>query len=182
MACKEIPESASPKKAFIWQCHFAARDRRAAGTEGRIGVIYQNDPTTGQQVVSGPQRQPASLQRKAPVGGHVYPRRKRPTAADFIRAEDMEKEKNVLDAAVDSLRSMGLDSENSVSAFSSSASAPDAPETSPTTSSSSVTQGLEFHQDQAQLLLEDIFEDYEKKHIGLAVSFSFDSSSESDDG
>ena len=182
MACKGTPKSASPKKAFIWQCHFAARDRRAAGTDGRIGVAYQNNLTTGQRVVAGPQRQSAPLQRRAPVDDYVYPRRKRPTAADFIRAEDVEKEKKVLDATVDALESMGLNSENSVSASSSSASASDASETSLATSSSSVTQGLEFHRDQAQLLLEDIFEDCEKKPIGLAASFppSFPFGSSSD--
>lgn len=187
MACKAVPKSVSPKKAFIWQCHFTARDRRAAGADRRIGVIYQNDPTTGRQVVVGSQRQPARVQRKAPVGDHVYPRRKRLTAADFIRAEDVEKEKKVLDATVDALRSMGLNSGNSVSASSSSASVSDTPETSPTAPSVYVVQDLEFHRDQAQLLLEDIFEDCEKNQIGLAVSFSpssfsLDSGSDLDSG
>jgi len=187
MACKAVPKSASPKKAFIWQCHFAARDRRAAGADGRIGVIHQNDPTTGRQVAVGSQRQPARVQRKAPVGDHVYPRRKRLTAADFIRAEDVEKEKKVLDATVDALQSMGLNSGNPVSASSNSASVSDTLETSPTAPSSYVAQDLEFHRDQAQLLLEDIFEDCENNQIGPAVSFSpssfsLDSSSDLDSG
>ena len=96
----------------------------------------------------------------------------------------MEKEKKVLDVTVDALESMGLNSENSVLASSSSASASDASETSLATSPSSVTQDLEFHRDQVQLLLEDIFEDCEKKPIGLAASlppsFSFGSNSYSD--
>ena len=84
----------------------------------------------------------------------------------------MEKEKKVLDATLDALQSMGLNSGNSVSASSSSASVSDTPEISPATPSSYVAQDLEFHRDQAQLFLEDIFEDCEKNQIGLAVSFS----------
>lgn len=190
MACKLVPKSTSSKKAFIWQHHFSARDRRAVGKDGRISVTYGNNRTTGQRAVAGSQREPTPQQRKAPVGDHVYSRRKRPTAADFIRIEDTEKEKQALDAAVDALQSMGLNSEASVPAPSTSASASDAPVISSTIFSSSVTQDPEFHRDQAQLLLEDIFEGCEMKQNGLATSFpsspsSFDSSSgpdsESDD-
>jgi hypothetical protein len=172
LACKQVPKSASLRKAFIWQCHLAARDRRAAGTDGRISVIYQNDPITGQQAVAGSRQQPAPSQRKAPAGDHVYPRRKRPTAADFIRAEDAEKEKETLDATVDALQSMGLKSEASIPASSSYALAPDAPESSSMPSSSSVVQDPGFNQDQAQLLLEDIFEDFEKNQNGLVALLS----------
>jgi hypothetical protein len=172
LAFKEVPKSASLRKAFIWQCHLAARDRRAAGTDGRSSVIYQNDPITGQQAVAGSRQRPAFSQRKAPVGDHVYPRRKRPTAADFIRAEDAEKEKETLDATVDALQSMGLKSEASIPASSSYALAPDAPESSSMLSSSSVVQDPEFNQDQAQLLLEDIFEDFEKNQNGLVALLS----------
>lgn len=185
MACKVIPKSASLKKAFIWQRHFAARDRRTAGTDGRIGVFYENDPTTSQQVVAGSQRQPTPLQRKTPAGDHVYLSRKRPTVADFIRAEDVEREKEILDAATDALQSMDLNSGNFISAFSTSGPAYNALETSPLTSSSYVTQDLEFHRDQAQLLLEDIFEDREKKQNCLMASvsslFSSDPDSEDED-
>lgn len=181
MGCKAIPKSASLRKAFIWQRHFTARDRRAAGMDGRISVIYQDDPTTGQQVVAGSQREPALPQRKAPSDDHLpCPRRKRPSAADFIRAEDAEKEEEILGAAVDALQSMGLNSENPVLASLGFDSASDALEIGPTASLFSVAQDLEFHQDQAQLLLEDIFENFEKKQDGLTASFSSDSSSDSD--
>jgi hypothetical protein len=40
MACKTSPQSASFIKAFIWQHHFVARDRRASGRDRRISVIY----------------------------------------------------------------------------------------------------------------------------------------------
>ena len=177
LACKVAPKSASLRKAFILERHLAARDRRAAGTEGRARVVHQNGPTAGQQTIAGAQHQATLLHRKAPVGDHVYPRRKRKTAADFIRAEDAEKEKEALDAAADALQSMGLNSEASTPASSSSVSEPDAPLSNPTASSSSVTQDPEFNQDQAQLLLEDIFEDFEQKQNGLAVSFSSSSAS-----
>ena len=181
MGCKAVPKSASLRKAFIWQRHFAARDRRAAGTDGRINIIYQNDPTTGYQVVTGSQRKPA--QPKASSGDHFScPRRKRPTAADFIRAEDAEKEEEILDSAVDALQSMGLNSENSVLVTSGSESASDALGTGPTPSLSSVTQDLEFHQDQAQLLLEDIFENFEEEQDRLATSVPSDFSSDTDSG
>ena len=179
MGCKAVPKSASLRKAFIWQRHFAARDRRAAGMDGQISVIYQNDPTTGHQTVTGSQR--TAVQRKTSPGDHLScPRRMRPTAADFIRAEDAEKEEEFLDAAVDALQSMGLNSENPVLTSSGSESTSDALETSPATSPSSVTQDLEFHQDQAQLLLEDIFENFEGRQDGLAASVSSDSSSDTD--
>ena len=171
LACKAVPKSASLRKAFILGRHFEARDRRVAGRNGRINVVRQNDPTVGQQTVAGSQQRSVPLQGKAPVGDYVCPRRKRKTAADFIRAEDAEKEKEVLDAAADALQSMGLNSEASVPASSSSVPASDAPVPGPTTLSSSVTQDPEFNQDQAQLLLEDIFEDFEKKQSDLTTGF-----------
>ena len=162
LACKEVLKYASLRKASIWQCHLAARDRGAAGTDGRINVVYQKDPITGQQAVAGSRQQPAPSQRKTPVGDHVYPRRKRPTAANFIRAKGPEKE-GTLDATADALQSMGLKSEASIPASSNPASssyalAPGAPESSSMPSSSSVVQDPEFNQDQAQLFLEDISE------------------------
>lgn len=177
LACSVVPKPTSLKKAFIWQRHFAARDRRAAGTDGRIYVVYQNDPTIGQQTITGSHRQLAPPQRKAPVGDHIYPRRKRQTAADSIRAEEAEKEKEVIDAAVDALQSMGLNSGASTSTSSSPPSEFDTFASSSTTSSSSVVQDPGFNLDQAQLLLEDILEDCEKNKSGLAVSFSSSSSS-----
>ena len=194
LACKVVPKSVSPRKAFILQRHLTARDRRATGTDGRTGFAYQTHPSAGQQTDHGPQQRPAPSQRKAPVGDHVYPRRKRQTAADFIRAEDAEKEKETLDAAADALQSMGLNSEAFVPASSSSVSVSDAPVSSSMALPSSVMQGPEFNQDQAQLLLEDIFEDLvedcAKKQSGLVDSFpssspssgsSSDPGSESDD-
>ena len=177
LACKAIPKSASLRKAYILQRHFEARDRRAAGLDGRTNAIRQNDPTAGQQTVAGSQQRSAPLQGKAPVGDYVCPRRKRKTAADYIRAEDAEKENETLDAAADAFQSMGLNSETSVPASSSSVPASDVPVPSPTALSSSVTQDPEFNQDQAQLFLEDIFEDCEKKHSGLVAPFTSSSSS-----
>ena len=177
LACKAVPESASLRKAFMLQRHIEARDRRVAGLDGRTNVIRRNDPTAGQQTVSGSQQRSAPLQGKAPVSDYVCPRRKRKTAADFIRAEDAEKEKEILDAAADSLRSMDLNSVASLPAPSSSVSASDASAPNPTTLSSSVTQDPQFNQDQAQLFLEDIFEDCEQKQSGPAAAFSSSSSS-----
>jgi len=179
MARKAVPKSTPFRKAFILQRHFEARDRRAAGLDGRINGIRQNDLTAGQQTVAGSQQRSAALQGKAPVGDYICPRRKRTTAADFIRAEDAEKEKEVLDAAADALQSMGLNSEASVPAPSSSVSAPDVPVSSPTTTSSSVTQDPEFDQAQAQLLLEDIFEGFEAEQTGLPAALSSSSSGSS---
>jgi len=172
LACKAVPKATSFRKAFILQRHFEARDRRAAGLDGRTSIIRQNDPTADQQTVAGSQQRSAPLQGKAPVSDYVCPRRKRKTAADFIRAEDAEKEKETLDAAADALQSMGLNSDASVPVPSSSVLVSDTPVPSPTAPSSSVTQNPEFNQDQAQLLLEDIFEDCEKKRGGLAAAFS----------
>jgi hypothetical protein len=174
MACKVIPKSASVRKAFIWQRHFTARDRRTAGLDGRISVVYQKDLVTGQQTVVRFEEQPALSQPKASLGDHISPRRNRPTAADFIRAEDAEKEKEALDAALDGLKSMGLNSDASVSPVSVSES-----ETSAPAATSATTKDPEFHRDQAQLLLEDFFEDFEKQ-TDLAASSSLTSGSDSD--
>lgn len=170
MACKVIPKSASVRKAFIWQRHFTARDRRTAGLDGRISVVYQKDLATGQQTAVRFEEQPAFSQPKAPLGHHVSPRRNRPTAADFIRAEDAEKEKEALDG----LKSMGLNSDASISPVSVSES-----ETSAPAATSATTKDPEFHRDQAQLLLEDFFEDFEKQTDLTASSSSLSSSSDS---
>jgi len=195
LASKVAPKSTSSRKAFILQRRFEAMDRRTAGLEGRTNVIRQNDPTAGQQTVAGSRQRFAPLQGKALVGDYVCPRRKRKTAADFIRAEDAEKEKETLEAAVESLQSLGLNSEasvpasssfvlaasSSVPASSSSVPASDPPVPSPTTLLPSVAQDPQFNQDQAQLFLEDIFEDCEKKQSGLAAVFSSSSSGSSSD-
>ena len=176
LARRGVPELTSFRKAFILQRHSAARDRRAAGIDGRVIIIHQNDLAAGHQTVTGPHQQPALVQRRTPVSDHVYPRRKRKTAADYIRAEDAEKEKEILDAATDALQSMGLNSEASAPAPSSSTSTADLPASNPVPVSATVTQDPEFNQDQAQLFLEDIFEGCENKQAGLAPSFSSSSS------
>jgi len=195
LASKVAPKSSSSRKAFILQHHFEARDRRTAGLEGRTRVIRQNNPTAGQQAVAGSHQRSAPPQGKALSGDYVCPRRKRKTAADFIRAEDAEKEKETLEAAVDSLQSLGLNSEasvpasssfvlassSSVPASSSSVPASDPPVPSPTDLSPSVAQDPQFNQDQAQLFLEDIFEDCEQKQSGLAAVFSSSSSGSGSD-
>ena len=70
-----------------------------------MSVTYQNGPTTGGKMIAGSRYQSASLQRKAPDCDQVYPRRKQPTAADSIRADDADKEKEILGTAVDPLQS-----------------------------------------------------------------------------
>lgn len=180
MACKVTQKSASPRKAFIWQRQFAARDRRADGTEGRISVIYQSDPATGECTVAGSERQPVPLQRKIPVDNKVSPRQKRLTVVEFIRAEDGEKERDVFNAAADALQSMGLNPEVSVSASPSSGSTAGAPTATPETHLSSTLQDLGFHKDKAQLFLEAIFENHQKQDIPLdALSSSSSSGSDS---
>ena len=172
LARKAVPELTPSRKAFILQRHFTARDRRAAGMDGRARIIHQNDLTAGHQTVAVPQQQPEPVQRRAPVGDHAYPRRKRKTAADYIRAEDAEKENEIFDAATDAFQSMDLSSEASAPVPSSSTSAAGVPASNPTPVPAPVTQDPEFNLDQAQLLLEDIFEDCENKEGGITASSS----------